>query len=108
MEKMGLIVMKGSDIERANIIKERVGDNLMTGYILALGNQLRERMQHGVIEFYYHKKNGEIRRAFGTTMPSLAKAHIKTGGSSNKVITYWDTERSSWRCCQIHSLIKVC
>ena len=108
MENMGLIVMKGSDIERANIIKERVGDNLMTGYILALGNQLRERMQHGVVEFYYHKKSGEIRRAFGTTMPAIVKAHTINGGSSIKVITYWDCEKAEFRACQLHSLIKIC
>ncbi len=108
MEKMGLVVLERKDIVKANIIAGRIGDNFIAGYLLALGNELRKRMQQGVVEFFYHKKNGEVRRAFGTTMPALAKAHILHGGSSVSVITYWDCERNDWRSCQIQSLIKVC
>ena len=108
MENVAIITLETKEIVKANIIAERVGNDFIAGYLLAMGNELRKRMQQGVIEFFYHKKNGEIRRAFGTTMPSLAKAHILHGGSSVKVITYWDVEKSAWRSCQIQSLIKVC
>ncbi len=108
MEKIGYIEVTSNDVLRANIIANQVGQNGMTLYLLALGNELRRRMQNGVVLFFYHKKDGSIRRAFGTTMPALAKAHSMNGGSSYKVITYWDVEKAGWRSCQLHSLIKVC
>ena len=108
MEKVGYIEVTSNDVLRANIIAKQVGQNGMALYLLALGNELRRRMQNGVVLFFYHKKDGSIRRAFGTTMPALAKAHSMNGGSSNKVITYWDVEKAGWRSCQLHSLIKVC
>ena len=111
MENMGVVLMKRTDIAKANIIKKRVGDDFITGYLLALGNQLRERMQNGVVEFYFHKKDtGEVRRALGTTMHSLVKNHVVNhyAGSSTSVIKFWDVEKSAWRSCQIQSLIKVC
>lgn len=100
--------MNNTDVVKANIIAHRTGDAFAAGYLLSLGNELRKRMQNGVVEFYFHKKDGSIRRAFGTTMPTLAKSHIKYGGSPISVITFWDTEKGDWRCCQIQSLIKVC
>ena len=109
MENMAIISMANADIIKANIIANRTGDAFATGYLLSLGNQLRKRMQNEVVEFYFHKKNGEIRRAFGTTMPSLVKAHINGRGSSSiSVITFFDTEKGNWRSAQIQSLIKVC
>ena len=109
MENMALISMNSTDIVKANIIARRTGDAFVTGYLLSLGNELRKRMQNEVVEFYFHKKNGEVRRAFGTTMPALAKAHINGRGcSSISVITFFDTEKGAWRSAQIQSLIKVC
>lgn len=109
MERTAIISMKNEDIAKANIIARRTGDAFITGYLLSLGNELRKRMQHEVVEFYFHKKNGEIRRAFGTTMPSLSKAHINgRGASSISVITFFDTEKGEWRSAQIQSIIKVC
>ncbi len=108
MEKIGCIEVTSNDVLKANIIAKQVGQNGMALYLLALGNELRRRMQDSVVLFFFHKKDGSIRRAFGTTMPALVKAHTKNGGSSNKVITYWDVEKAGWRSCQIHSLIKVC
>lgn len=109
MENMAIISMTSADIVKANIIAHRTGDAFATGYLLSLGKQLRRRMQNEVVEFYFYKKNHEIRRAFGTTMPSLAKAHINGRGSSSiSVITFFDTEKGNWRSAQIQSLIKVC
>ena len=109
MENMAIISMANTDVVKANIIAKRTGNAFAAGYLLSLGNELRKRMQSGVVEFYFHKKNGEIRRAFGTTMPALAKAHINRRGSSSiSVITFFDTEKGEWRSAQIQSLIKVC
>ena len=109
MKNMAIISMANTDVVKANIIAKRTGNAFAAGYLLSLGNELRKRMQSGVVEFYFHKKNGEIRRAFGTTMPALAKAHINGRGSSSiSVITFFDTEKGEWRSAQIQSLIKVC
>lgn len=108
MENMALISMAGTDVVKANIIARRTGDAFAAGYLLSLGNELRKRMQQGVISFWFHKKNGELRHAFGTTMPSLAKAHINGRGcSSIKVIVFWDVEKGAWRSAQLQSIIKV-
>lgn len=106
---MAIISMKNADVVKANIIAQCTGDAFAAGYLLSLGNELRKRMQQGVVEFYFHKKDGSIRRAFGTTMGTLAKAHTNGRGSSSiKVITFFDVEKGEWRSCQIQSLIKVC
>ncbi len=108
MENMAIISMKNTDIVKANIIAKRTGDAFATGYLLSLGNELRKRMQTGVVEFYFHKKNGEIRRAFGTTMPALAKDHINGRGSSSiSEITFFDTEKGDSRSAQNQTLIKA-
>ena len=108
MENMAIISMANTDVVKANIIAKRTANAFAAGYLPSLGNELRKRMQSGVVEFYFHKKNGEIRRAFGTTMPALAKAHINGRGSSAiSVITCFDTEKGEWRSAQIQSLIKV-
>jgi len=109
MENMAIISMKNTDVVKANIIAQRTGDAFSAGYLLSRGNELRKRMQNGVVEFYFHKMDGSIRRAFGTTMGSLAKTHTVGGApSSIKVITFFDVEKGAWRSCQIQSLIKVC
>jgi hypothetical protein len=108
MTNAAIISMNNSDIIKANIINNRVGDAFVTGYLLSLGNELRKRMQKEVVEFYFTKKDGTLRRAFGTTMSSLAQKHTVGGHhSSIKVITFFDVEKSEWRSCQINSLLKV-
>ena len=75
MENMAIVAMTGTDIVKANIISSRVGNPMVAGYLLAQGNELRKRMQTSVVEFYFSKKDGSVRHAFGTTMWSLAKSH---------------------------------
>ena len=109
MENVAIISMKSTDVVRAAIITKRVGNEMAAGYLLAQGNELRKRMQSGIVEFYFHKKNGEVRRAFGTTMGSLASAHTVGGAAASiKVIPFFDVEKGEWRSCQIQSLIKIC
>ena len=109
MENMAIVAMTGTDIVKANIISSRVGNSMVTGYLLAQGNELRKRMQTSVVEFYFSKKDGAVRHAFGTTMGSLAKAHTVGGArSSIKVIPFFDVEVGEWRSCQLQSIIKVC
>ena len=105
MENMAIVAMTGTDIVKANIISSRVGNPMVAGYLLAQGNELRKRMQASVVEFYFSKKDGSVRHAFGTTMGSLAKAHTVGGArSSIKVIPFFDVEVGEWRSCQLQSI----
>ena len=109
MENIAIVTMKGKDLVRAGIIAGRIENPMLAGYLLAQGNELRKRMQTSVVEFWFSKKDGSIRHAFGTTMPSLAKAHTVGGAKASiKVIPFFDVEIGAWRSCQIQSLIKVC
>ena len=102
---MAIVAMTGTDIVKANIISSRVGNPMVAGYLLAQGNELRKRMQASVVEFYFSKKDGSVRHAFGTTMGSLAKAHTVGGArSSIKVIPFFDVEVGEWRSCQLQSI----
>ena len=109
MEHTAIIALNRTDIVKANIINKNINDPVATAYLLAHGNELRKRMQTSVVEFWFTKKSGEIRHAFGTTMGSLAKAHTVGGhAASIKVIPFFDVEIGEWRSCQIQSLLKVC
>lgn len=109
MENIAIVTMKGKDLVRAGIIAGRIENPMVAGYLLAQGNELRKRMQTSVVEFWFSKKDGSIRHAFGTTMPSLAKAYTAGGAKASiKVIPFFDVEIGQWRSCQIQSLIKVC
>lgn len=109
MENTAIIALNSTDIVKANIISSRVGNSMVTGYLLAQGNELRKRMQTSVVEFWFSKKDGSVRHAFGTTMGSLVKAHtVGVARSSIKVIPFFDVEVGEWRSCQLQSIIKVC
>ena len=109
MENTAIIALNSTDIVKANIISSRVDNSMVTGYLLAQGNELCKRMQTSVVEFWFSKKDGSVRHAFGTTMRSLAKAHTVGGArSSIKVIPFFDVEVGEWRSCQLQSIIKVC
>lgn len=109
MKNTAIIALNGTDIVKADIISGRVGNSMVAGYLLAQGNELRKRMQTSVVEFWFSKKDGSVRHAFGTTMGALAKAHTVGGArASIKVIPFFDVEAGEWRSCQLQSIIKVC
>lgn len=86
-------------------------DFIVAGMKSQMVSELRRRMQHEVVEFYFTKNGStqELRRAFGTTMPALAKAHVQgVRRSSKTVVTFWDTEKSAWRSARVESIVKVC
>lgn len=56
MENTAIIALNSTDIVKANIISSRVGNSMVTGYLLAQGNELRKRMQTSVVEFWFSKR----------------------------------------------------
>ncbi len=70
--------------------------------------KLRAMMQHRICKFYFQKVDGSIREAYGTLKESLVPA---TKGSDRKkndtVQTFFDTEKSEWRCFKKANLVQV-
>jgi hypothetical protein len=97
-------------LKRAMVINSRIENPFMTGVIMERISELKRRMQKEVVEIEFRKKDGSITRRFATTMGSLAKQHINgrgISGDDRNVVTFWDCEKSAWRCFQIQSLVKV-
>lgn len=66
--------------------------------------KLRARMTKGVVEFFYKKVNGEVRKAYGTLLNVTTKG---TGFSHKGCQCYYDMEVQAWRSYRIENLIAV-
>ena len=70
--------------------------------------KLRKAMAKRIVRFYFQKVDGTIREAFGTLMQSVIP---QTTGAEKKrndtVQTYYDTEKSEWRCFKKANLLKI-
>ena len=118
--EMNAIIVSTKEIQRALVIAERTHATTPEGILIAgakaaMVAELKKRMQTSVVEFYFIKKStGELRRAFGTTMPSLAASHINGRGicrDSVNTIAFWDVEaagENKWRSFRYENIVKVC
>lgn len=105
-----IVALENKALKRALVINSRIENPFMTGVIMERITELKRRMQKEVVEIEFRKKDGSITRRFATTMSSLAKQHINgrgISGDDRNVVTFWDCEKSAWRCFQIQSLVKV-
>ena len=105
-----IVALGGKALKRALVINSRIENPFMTGVIMERITELKRRMQKEVVEIEFRKKDGSITRRFATTMGSLAKQHINgrgISGDDRNVVTFWDCEKSAWRCFQVQSLVKV-
>ena len=53
-----------------------------------------------VVEFYYLKKDGTTRQAFGTLQQEVVIAHVTADSMREPkpdIVTYFDTEAQAWR-----------
>lgn len=68
-----------------------------------LAKQMRTKEQ---VQFTYEKKDGTLRKAFGTL--KNVKQFIKgTGKTSTGVFHYWDLEAVAFRCFRVENLVTV-
>lgn len=105
-----IVALENKALKRALVINSRIENPFMTGVIMERISELKRRMQKEIVEIEFRKKDGSITRRFATTMGSLAKQHINgrgISGDDRNVVTFWDCERSAWRCFQVQSLVKV-
>lgn len=70
--------------------------------------KLKAKMQKGIVKFYFQKVDGSLREAYGTLKESLLPETTGSGRKPNATVqTYFDTERSEWRCFKIANLIRI-
>ena len=68
-----------------------------------LAKQMRAKEE---VCFAYEKKDGTLRKAFGT-LKNVSQFVKGTGKTSTGVFHYWDLEAVAFRCFRIENLITV-
>jgi hypothetical protein len=69
-------------------------------------NELRTRLNEGVVKFFFQKKNGDLREALGTTKLAAIPSEKHPAGvrqSPPSVVTFFDIEKQQWRCVSVAS-----
>ncbi len=70
--------------------------------------KLKTAMKSCIVKFYFQKVDGTIREAYGTLKESIVPQTHGTGRKqSDTVQTYFDTEKSEWRCFKKANLIQI-
>lgn len=116
MTQMNAIAITTKDAQRLSVIATRTHattaiEIAMAGAKMQMIHELKERMKTSVVEFYFVKRDGTLRHAYGTTMPSLAAKHINGRGiprESVKTTPFFCVESGEWRSLRWESIVKVC
>lgn len=105
-----IIVIENNTAERMAVITRRTRSEEMGIVKAMLIESLKAKLANGVAHFWYAKKNGEIREAWGTTQRNIAKAKTNGMGISREyyyTTAYYDIERGEWRSFRWENIIKV-
>ena len=95
---------------RMAVIATRTNSALMAGAKAMMIEMMKKQMQSGVAHFFFIKKDGTIREAFGTTCNSLVQKHINGNGISREycaTTAYFDVEAGAWRSFRWENLLSV-
>ncbi|PWM11197.1 MAG: DUF2693 domain-containing protein [Flavobacteriales bacterium] len=69
--------------------------------------KLKTAMHKRIVKFWFAKVDGSIREAYGTLEPSRLPETNGSGRFRNDTVqTYFDTEKSEYRCFKKANLIK--
>ncbi len=69
--------------------------------------RLAKQMQtKSEVQFTYEKKDGTLRKAFGT-LKNVSQFVKGTGKTSTNVFHYWDLEAVAFRCFKVENLVTV-
>lgn len=74
-----------------------------------LNIELVERMREAVVKFYFEKKDGTVRLAYGTLKPDMLP-EVQSNGDRKpnpNVQLFWDTEADHWKSFVKANLIKI-
>lgn len=70
--------------------------------------KLKARMARGIVRFYFRKVDGSLREAWGTLSSAIVPPTLGCDRKPNPTVqTYYDTEKSEWRCFKIANLVNV-
>lgn len=69
--------------------------------------KLRKAMRGGIVKFMYRKLDGTIRTAWGTLNDAIVPATQGERKPNETVVTYYDTDRSGWRCFKVANFIEM-
>ena len=116
MTQINALAITTKDAQRLTLIAARTNastaiEMAMAGAKMQMISDLKKRMQTSVVEFYFIKKDGTLRHAFGTTMGSLATKHINGRGISRESVNttpFFDVEKGEWRSLRYETIVKVC
>lgn len=75
-----------------------------------LNFKLRCKMAKGIVKFYFVKVDGSLREAYGTLNPlrlPVSEAMQTERKKSPTVQTYYDTEKSEYRCFKVANLAYI-
>lgn len=105
-----VIVMNNDTIRRANVIANRVGNDVIGIIKAQMIDLLKSKLKNGIAHFIYQKKDGSIREAWGTTSYDLVKANVNGRGIERDYVNcvcYWDVEKGGFRSLRFEHLIQV-
>lgn len=77
-------------------------------------NELKTKLENGIVEFTFKKQNGEMRNARGTRCfgekSIVGENFIKpngTGPEKTSSLSYWDLDKEAWRSLNNNALISI-
>lgn len=107
---MSLVIVNSRTAHRADVIAVRTGSAIVGVLKAQMIETLKAKMQSGVAHFIYLKKDGTIREAWGTCVPSLMGNkvnHFINRDYYQNVVVYFDVEAGDFRCFKFENLVKV-
>ena len=108
--KTNIVIVENQAAKRATVIAQRT-DSAEMGLLKAMMIEtLKVKMANGVAHFWFMKKNGELREAWGTIQSNIAKAKTNGRGCSREYFhttVYYDVEKGEWRSFRWETLVKV-
>lgn len=73
-----------------------------------LSNIMAAAMRTRIVRFYFRKVDGSIREAYGTLRADLVPSTTGTDRKRNDTVqTYYDTEKSEYRCFKKLNLVAI-
>lgn len=97
-------------VTRMAVIARRTGSELMAGAKAVMVEALKDKMRNGIAHFVFQKKDGSLRKAWGTTNRSLAEKYINGNGVTREAYAttaYFDVEAGGWRSFRWENLVMV-
>lgn len=71
---------------------------------------LKAKLANGIAHFIFHKKDGSLREAWGTTQHNIASAKVNGRGTDRETYNttaYFDVEKGEWRSFRWETLVQV-